>query len=265
MSSRREFLKASAALSLAGLPSSGESQGKVASLKGSPEHYELRVYRLRSGGKVKLVNDFLKDAALPAMNRAAVRPVGVFTQFAGPDNPAIFVLSPHKSLEDWERARAAVASDAQYQKLGAEYLNASSTDPAFVRMESTLLVAFEGFPKLESPLVGKPRIFELRRYESHSERAGQKKIEMFNTAEIGIFRRTGLQPVFFGEALVGSKLPHLVYMLTFEDMAAHDATWARFQDDPDWKKLRSTPGYGDGEIVSNTSNFFLRPAPYSQI
>jgi len=34
---------------------------------------------------------------------------------------------------------------------------------------------------------------------------------------------------------------------------------------PDWAKLRSTPGYADAEIVSNISNVFLRPAPCSQI
>jgi hypothetical protein len=130
------------------------------------------------------------------------------------------------------------------------------------------MVAFEGMPKLEVPKQAaekKPRIFELRTYESHSKKANKKKIEMFNVGEIALFRRTGLAPVFFGETLVGTKLPNLTYLLVFDDMPAHDANWKTFVGHPDWKKLSTTPGYTDPEIVSNISNAFLRPTAYSQI
>jgi hypothetical protein len=88
-----------------------------------------------------------------------------------------------------------------------------------MRVESSLLAAFEGMPKMEVPAAtagNKPRIFELRTYESHSKKANKKKIEMFNKGEIAIFRRTGLQPVFFGETLIGTKMPNLTYLLVFE-------------------------------------------------
>lgn len=54
-------------------------------------------------------------------------------------------------------------------------------------------------------------------------------------------------------------------MLAFENMESHDKNWAAFAADSEWKKLSTTPGYTDGEIVSNISNMFLRPAAYSQI
>src|SRR5207245_4478188 len=111
----------------------------------------------------------------------------------------------------------------------------------------------------------KSRVFELRTYESHSKKANRKKIEMFNTAEIAIFRRTGLTPVFFGETLIGTKLPNLTYLLVFESMADHDKNWGAFASDPEWKKLSSTPGCTDPEIVTNISNVFLRPAASSYI
>ena len=131
--------------------------------------------------------------------------------------------------------------------------------------------AFSAWPSLQRPFGGvfegpaRSRIFELRTYESHSERAARKKIEMFESAEIAIFRRAGLQPVFFGETLVGSQLPNLTYMLVYENMAAHDKQWSAFSSDPEWKKLSTTPGYTDPEIVSNITNVYLRPATYSQI
>ena len=186
----------------------------------------------------------------------------------GPDSPTFYVLIPYPSLETYVTASHALGQDAEYQKAGAEFINAPATDPAFVRMESSLMLAFEGMPKLEVPELAKapkPRFFELRTYESHSKKANKKKIEMFNVGEIAIFRRAGLTPVFFGETLIGPKLPNLTYLLVYEDMAAKDKSWGAFGADPEWKKLRSTPGFTDAEIVSNISNTFLRPTAYSQI
>lgn len=232
------------------------------------EFYELRVYHLRRGPKQKLFDEFYREAAIPAMTRAGIGPVGVFSVMVGPDSPTMYVLIPHKSLELFATSNDRVRSDPGYQKAGAEFINAPASDPAYVRVESSLLVAFEGIPKLEVPAAAngnQSRIFELRTYESHSKKANKKKIEMFNTGEIAIFRRAGLQPVFFGETLIGAKMPNLAYLLVHENMAARDKNWGAFGSDPEWKKLSSTPGYTDPEIVSNISNIFLRPAAYSQI
>jgi len=143
-------------------------------------------------------------------------------------------------------------------------LNLPASDAAYVRVQSSLMVAFSSMPKLEVPKK-QPRIFELRTYESPTKRLNQKKIEMFNTGEIPIFRRTGLRPVFFGETLIGDRLPNLTYMVMFADMAEREANWAKFGADPEWKKLSSSPEFGDPEMVSDISNTILRPAAHSQI
>ena len=75
----------------------------------------------------------------------------------------------------------------------------------------------------------------------------------------------GLEPVFFGEMIAGPNQPCLVYMLAYESFAAREANWNKFIADPDWAKLRSTPGLSDGEIVSNISSWFLRPLPFSPV
>src|ERR1035441_2775155 len=64
-----------------------------------------------------------------------------------------------------------------------------------------------------------------------------------------------MQPVFFGEALVGPKLPRLTYMLAYPDMAGHDKAWSAFGADPDWQKLRVQPGYSDAEIGVRSNIF----------
>lgn len=228
------------------------------------EYYELRLYHLRRGPKQKMFDDYLRQAAIPAFNRAGVSNVGVFSVMTGPDNPTVYVLLPYKNLEQFATIGERFRTDDEYQKAGNEFNSLPATDPLYVRVESSLMLAFEGMPKLEVP-ENKSRIFELRTYESHNKRANRKKIEMFNTGEIALFRRSGLQPVFFGETLIGSKLPNLTYMLTYENMAAHDKNWGVFGSSPEWKKMSTAPGFTDPEIVSNISNLFLRPASFSQI
>src|SRR5207249_11023751 len=93
----------------------------------------------------------------------------------------------------------------------------------------------------------------------------QTYIKMFNEGAIAICRRTGLRPVFFWGTLIGSRLPNLTYMLTFDSIEQRDRDWSAFVADPEWKKLSATPGYTDAETVSNISNVLLSPAPYSQI
>lgn len=235
-----------------------------------PEYYELRRYHLRRGPNQQLVDTYLRLAAVPAWQRAGTGPVGVFTVMIGANSPSIYVLLTHKNLDAFAAVPEQLAADAEYQKAGAAYLNVPATDPAFLGIETSLMRAFDGMPTLELPSGAaqngrRARIFELRTYESHSEKAARKKIEMFNTGEIAIFRRAGLQPVFFGETLAGRNMPNLTYMLVYDDMAAHDRQWSAFASDPEWKKLSTTPGYTDPEIVTSISNMYLRPTAYSQI
>jgi hypothetical protein len=265
---RRAFLQSSIALAGGGAVVSSLTAAADETGAAQRQFYELRLYHLRRGPQMELFDTFYRDAALPAFNRAGIAQVGVFSVMVGPDSPTMYVLLTHSSLESLTATPARLDADAEYQKAGAEFINAPATNPSYVRVESSLLRAFEGMPKLEAPSFpggGKSRLFELRTYESHSRKAQQKKVEMFNRGEISIFRRTGLTPVFFGQTLIGSRLPNLTYMLGFENAEARDKGWSAFVADAEWQKLRATPGYTDAEIVSDISNVLLRPTAYSQI
>ena len=267
---RRQFLKSSAAAAATAgaLASTLNLSAAEATPDAAREYYELRLYHLRRGPQQKTFDDFYRLAAIPAYGRIGVGPVGVFGVISGPDSPTMYVLIPHKTIESFATSGDTLRADPEYLKAGADFINAPAGSPSYVRVESSLMVAFAGMAKMEAPAAAaknQPRIMELRTYESHSKKANQKKIEMFNTGEIAIFRRAGLAPVFFGETMIGSRMPNLTYMIAFENMAAHDKAWATFSADPDWRKLSNTPGYTDSEIVTNISNIFLRPTAYSQI
>ena len=116
-------------------------------------------------------------------------------------------------------------------------------DPGYARSENMLLRAFAGHPQLRiPPATREGHIFELRTYESNNEQTLRRKIDMFNGGETQIFQRVGLQPVFFGETLVGSRLPNLTYMLSYKDLATRESVWKAFEADSEWKKLRARPG-----------------------
>ena len=269
---RREFVAAALAAGggvMTGTVPAGRV-GRDAQEDAAREFYELRHYQLRRGPQTRVLDEYLSQAAIPAMRRAGTGPVGVFNVMIGPRSPALTVLIPHPSLDSFAGLPGRLAADAEYQRAAATYLDAPATDPAFERLDVSLLRAFATVPTLALPFGGgeagrRSRIFELREYQSHSERAGLKKIEMFETGELAIFRRAGLSPVFFAQTLAGPRMPNLTYMLVYEDMAARDRQWAAFGSDPEWRTLSSTPGFTDPEIVSNITNMYLRPTAYSQI
>jgi hypothetical protein len=226
----------------------------------------LRVYRLKSGAKFDLLDAYVEKAAIPALNRLGVTPVGVFTEIDPKGPPALYVLRTYPSLDVFAKATAGLSADPEYQKTGAEYLASPKTNPAFERIDSWLLLAFAGMPKLELPPYcrdRKPRIFELRTYESHSELKAIKKVEMFNAGEIDAMHETGLGPIFYGQALIGGNLPHLTYMVSAEDRETHKKHWEAFGKHPTWDQLKKDPQYAD--TVSKITNWFLTPRPYSQI
>jgi hypothetical protein len=275
---RREFITASLAVTtLAGLRCA-EAQGQAGSNdkdRSAQEYYELRVYHLKSGSSRDLLDTYLAKALIPGLNRLGIKPVGVFAQQERTGTPgatevrdgaSVLVLIPYPSMEAFASAGGRLNADPAYQSAGAEYLNSPKTTPAFERIDSWLMLAFAGMPKLEMPAYcreRKPRMFELRTYESHSEPKALKKVEMFNAGEIQLMREVGLGPIFYGQALIGSNLPHLTYMLSAEDQAAHAKHWDVFRQHPTWDKMKNDPQYAD--TVSKIANRFLVPTPYSQI
>lgn len=257
---RRNFLAAGlAGLAVTDLAGGSENESGAS----ERQFYELRQYHLRTGSNKNRVGGFLRDVGIAAWNRIGVKPVGVFNAVYGPNKPTLYVLLVHPSPDSVLQSSSRLMSDGEFREKGSAFVDATLADPAYVRYESALMVAFSHMPRLEVPKL-KTRLFELRTYESHTLKAAKKKIEMFNEGgEIAIFKKTGLNPVFFGETVIGQKLPNLTYMLAFQDMAERDKRWQVFREDPDWRKLSRDPAYRD--TVSNITDIILRPTGYSQI
>ncbi len=267
---RREFLASSLAASALAVTAPGgfaEAAQESMQSKGR-EFYQLRRYHLNSGPQRKLCDDFFREALIPALNRMSISPVGVFDLSIGPETPTIYVLMPSTSAEMLATVASRLAQDAEYMKAGAAFLNAPAKEPAFDRIESSLLQAFEKWPKLVLPSAtakNGPRVFEIRIYEGATDLDHKRKLEMMQSGESEIFNKAGMEQVFYSDTLIGTRLPNLTYMLVFDSMADRDKKWATFRASDEWKALSTSPRYAFEAIVSNINNFILTPTAYSQI
>lgn len=228
---------------------------------------ELRYYKMRSGAQVERTSGYLQHGFLPAATRAGAGPLGFFNALIAQDSPFLLSLASYASLAAYESAREKMAVDGEFQKAWDEYNSGAELN--YIRMESSVLWAFPSMPNVAAPPARPPgqgaRIFELRTYESPNEKTLERKIKMFGDGEIECFRRAGMIPVFFGQTIVGARMPNLSYMLAYDDLAARDKTWKAFSADPEWQKLRAMPGLSDAEIVNNISNALVRPTGFSGI
>lgn len=262
---RRQFLAASIAAST--LAAAGETGAQVPA-GSSRELYQLRRYSLLSGNQLKLTESYFAGAMIPALTRRGMGPIGAFKLDIGPETPAYYLLIPSNSVEALAELDLRLAEDSEFLRAADRFWNATSTAPAFQRVEVSLLIAFQGWPKLTPPAgvaTKAKRIFQLRTYESPSNGEHVRKVEMFHAGEFDIFKAAGLRPVFFGDTLIGSRMPNLTYMLCFADLGELDSKWDVFRNDPAWKKLSSDPRYAFDQIVTTISNLILSPLDSSQI
>jgi hypothetical protein len=259
---RRRFLPAAAGA--AALSANAHAQ----TTQSNPAILELRTAYLRNGADTQRARmaDFIEKSTLPMLQKYGAGPVAVFGSTIAPDGPYIRIAVQYPSLAAMEETRAKMDADAAYKKATAKYLAAPGLP--YVRLESEIIRTVPWMNGLEIPKHDGKRanlIFELRTYESNTSATLATKVKMFADGEMALFRRLGMIPVFFGTTIVGKRMPNLVYMLGYESLAHREKCWSAFVKDPEWIKMRDTPGNSDAEIVSNISSVILSPLSFSQV
>jgi hypothetical protein len=231
------------------------------------EFYQLKTYVFDNDEQVRVTDEYLKNAFLPALKKLEINQVGVFKSGREEADTVrkTYVLIPLVSLDQLNFIEDKLSTDSTYLIAGKEYINASYDRPPYRRIESTLLKAFEEMPMMQLPALDGPRaqrIYELRSYESPTEAYYKNKVKMFNQGgEVKLFDRLNFNAVFYAEVISGSKMPNLMYMTTFSDQESHDAHWEAFFSAPEWLELKSMPQYQNN--VSHADIMLLYPTEYS--
>jgi NIPSNAP len=231
------------------------------------EIYQLTIYQYSSVTQETVLNNYLKNALLPALHKIGYKNIGVFKSLANDTSvvKTMYVYLPVKGLKDQAEIAEKLGKDAVYQSAGAEYINAVYSIPPYTRMEVILLKAFPLAPQMQLPKLAAPkneRVYELRSYESATEKIFANKVHMFNEGnEIDIFKRINANAVFYSQVIAGSHMPNLMYMTCYENKADRDAHWKAFVSDPAWKTLSALPEYQHN--VPHIDIVFLQPLEYS--
>jgi len=229
--------------------------------------FELKVYEYTTLEQEKVIDEFLSQAFLPFLHKNGRSSVGIFSNY-GNDTTVlkkIYVLIPHRAIAEIPVLQKAFFLDEEHMAKGATYLDASSSRPAFSRITTYILEGFRFAPNLMLPNLKSShneRVYELRSYESASEKKYWKKVEMFNEGgEIDLFARLNFNAVFYAEVVSGPTMPNLMYMTSFENMNDRNTHWKTFSNDPKWKELLSMKEYD--QTVSKNVTTFLKAKSYS--
>jgi len=220
---------------------------------------EWRIYNFQMGGNAARLDRLMTDILLPLYKDMGIE-VGCFKE-NNPNSPApYYFLFVYPSFDVYLKANDILLKNSAFVEAMKE--DAAANRQMFFRYDSYLCRPFEAWPKV-TPVAGKT-IYEWRKYESANIEAGTRKVQMFNKEEIAVFLECGVNPLSFGQIIAGKELPGLIYVTHYNDMADREASWAKFNNHPEWQRMRAAPEWANATIANNRI-VFLTPLPYSPI
>ena len=237
--------------------------GKVSSSGGSypqKQIYEWRIYTLNGDGAV--LDEFFKETLIPAYNRCKIS-VGAFSLYKPEEgsNDQRYLLFVYPDLNTYNEVRKTVWNDSLFRKAAHPFFETTAPNPVYSEYETYLCEAFDKIPVMRIPDKSRS-LFEFRCYHSPNEDANQRKIKMFNTEEIALFDKVGVNSVCYGEILSGTHMPALIYLTWYKDEVTRNKAWSDFAAQPDWEILKNKPEYAN--TATNNQSRLLSPMIYSQ-
>jgi hypothetical protein len=242
----------------------------IQSLDAAPpktDFYQIRIYRLKSNEQIEMMDNYLKNALLPALHRAGIKRIGVFKPITNDTSvmKAVYVWIPFSSQKAFYKFDKKLQTDDAYLQASKSFREAPSTQPPYDRMESLVLEAFEGQKHYVSEDKKPGRIFEFRSYESPTEDLHRKKMMMFNKEEVTLFKKLNFNVVFYAKVISGSRMPNFIYMPSFTSVDERNKHWQTFGADADWKAMQAKPEYENKVSVSRIESVLMVAAEYSDL
>lgn len=229
--------------------------------------YQIRIYKLRTNEQMQQLDQFLKDAYLPALHRAGIKKAGVLKPLSNDTAvvKSVFVIIPFSSMKSFTDLDRKLRRDESYMTAGKSFREAPSDHAPYDRMESILLEAFNGQKHWILPEKKQGNIFELRSYESPTEKLHDKKVAMFENGEIELFRKLQFNTVFYAKVISGSRMPNFMYMPSFSSVDDRNAHWKTFGADAEWKAMSSDPVNENKVSVSHIDSILMQATDYSDL
>jgi len=254
---RRGFLSAMPALLASGAASGAETERKT-------RFYVVEQYQLEQGPQTSRIHDFFSKALSPALDRIHPGPKIFLEAIAAPHLPTVTAIIGVESVgQIWEISQQLFA-DKDFSRAFDQW--ESGAEP-YVTSSAALLEATAYSPEIVPPEKPpeSPRIFELRTYHSPTARQRRALDARFSGAEIKIFHRSGIHPVFYSSTVFGANRPNLTYLIPFDNLAAREKAWSAFGADEEWIKVRKESVERDGQITAVIDLSLHRATAYSPV
>lgn len=254
---RRNFLSLSAFLAVGSTLKNMASPLSIS--KSSKDIYEWRIYDLTNDGDT--LDRFYQEVLIPAYNKAGIK-VGAFKLFKENGTPKRYYLFTYPDIATYLSVKNALWENKKFKSAARPFYDATAPQPVYSNFETFLCEAIDRVPHLLMP-AGSRTLFELRTYWSPNEEANERKVSMFNKEEINLFDKVGIHSVCYGKILAGPRMPALMYLTWYNDLAAREAAWKAFGSHPDWKAMKDKKEYA--YTATANKSVYLTPLAYSQL
>jgi NIPSNAP len=237
--------------------------------KGKKEYYLLKVYHCASLQQVAHVEEYVGNKLKPFLKKHGVPVVGIYMPLANDTalDKKLMVWLPLADLNVLGKIEDAFGSIDPFGSDPLIHLDSFQNNAPYSRIESTLASAFKLHPRYSSNKSferSADNIYEYRSYESATEDLHLRKVEMFNEGgEIDIFKRLDFNAIFYSRAIVGARMPNLIYMTSFKNMDERNNHWKAFGSDPKWKEISPMPKYAGS--VSRNETILMKASKYSDL
>ena len=237
----------------------------VAAAEESPRtrFYLLQQYYLQQGTQPTRIHDFFSKSLLPAMEKVHKGPKIFLDAMMAPHLPQVAAITGFSGMEQIAAVSKALQADRGFSKAFDEW---EAGEAPYLSSSSTLLEATDFSPEIAAEKApAAPRIFELRVYHPSTARQLKMLQERFSGAEIKIFHRSGVHPLFYTTTVFGDLKPNLTYLIPFESLAAREKAWNAFAADEEWVKVRRESIERGGQLTPVQQISMYKATAYSPV
>ncbi len=233
------------------------------------EYYITQVYHCTSTGQLDKIDGYLKNIYLPHLHQQGITNVGVFEPITNDTakDKSIMVWIPLTCLDQLDGLDQQKEAIDPLKENSLLSLVSSNGVLPYNRLETTISKSFKYLPQFQKTTSfqkSPENIYEFRSYESADESLFLKKVHMFDEGkEIELFNTLNFNALFYSKVIAGDRMPNLLYITRFSNLADREVHWKIFEDNPYWKQMSQLPEYLN--TVSKADIVLMRAKPYSDL
>ncbi len=223
-------------------------------------YFEMRIYYCHPGRLDALIQRFTNHTT-KIFEKHGMTNVGYWIPTNNTDNALYYILA-YPSKADRDSSWKHFSSDPEWKTVSKK---SEETGKIVAKVTSVFMNATDFSPKIKPSGGAVDQVFELRTY---SQLPGRNPaiLARFKDHTMKLFKQHGMKNIAYFTTIekdpaVQSKLVYLVSHSSEEDAKSN---WARFINDPKWKKVAAESEM-DGKIIEKIESVYMKPTSFSTI